>query len=46
MSNTTDSDSELTPEGLEVLQDIRQETVKLREIELAAIPPAIVFEAG
>ena len=46
MPNRPGADTELIPEALEVLNVIREETEKLREIDLADTPPAIVFEAG
>ena len=45
MPNRPGSDTKLTAEGLEVLKDIRGETQKLREIDLADTQPATVFEA-
>jgi hypothetical protein len=35
----------LTPEGIEVLNGIREETAALLEIDLANTPPAPVFQA-
>ena len=46
MHNESRPDKELTGEALEVLAGILEETRKLREIDLADIPPASVFEAG
>ena len=46
MPNRLDSDPELIPEAAEILSGILEETRKLREIDLADIPPATVFEAG
>jgi hypothetical protein len=36
----------LTPEGLAVLEDINEETEKLRALDLLETPPAPVFKAG
>jgi hypothetical protein len=38
-------DTKLTPQGLEVLKGINEDTNKLREIELGDTPPAAVFHA-
>jgi hypothetical protein len=35
----------LTPEALDVLKIINEDTKKLREIDFGETPPAIVFEA-
>ena len=45
MPKRTNPDTELTPEALEVLRGIEEETEKLRELDLADAPPAAVFEA-
>ena len=45
MPNRLGPDTELTPEAIEVLEGIHEETHKLREIDLADTPPATVFEA-
>jgi hypothetical protein len=45
MPNRAESNPDLTPEGLQVLQDIDEETRKLREIDLGDTSPASVFEA-
>jgi hypothetical protein len=36
---------ELTPEAVQILDDINDETRKLRQVDLAETPPASVFEA-
>jgi hypothetical protein len=45
MPNQPGPDSQLTPEALDVLRDINEETEKLRKLDLADTPPAAVFEA-
>ena len=45
MPNRTDPDPKLTPEALEILRGIEEETEKLRELDLADTPPAAVFQA-
>jgi hypothetical protein len=39
------SDTDLTPEAIEVLKGITDATEALRELDLADAPPAAVFEA-
>ena len=46
MPSQFDPETNLTPEALEVLKDINEETQKLRRIDLGDTPPATVFEAG
>jgi hypothetical protein len=45
MPNDSGRNTELTPEAIEVVKDIATETLKLRAIDLAEIPPATVFHA-
>ena len=45
MSNQPDSDDNLTPEGVSVLQGIIEDTKALRELDLGDAAPAPVFEA-
>ena len=45
MPTRPDSDTDLTPEAIEVLKGITEATQPLREVDLAEIPPATVFEA-
>ena len=46
MSNGSGPDTELTPEAIEVLKMIHEDTLGLRELDLGDTPPATVFEAG
>jgi len=46
MSNDSGRNTELTPEAMQVVNDIATETAKLRELDLADIPPATVFNAS
>jgi hypothetical protein len=43
MPNRAESNPDLTPEALQVLQDIQEETRKLREIDLGETPPDFVW---
>ena len=45
MPNESGDHTELTPEALDVLKDIQDETERLRQIDLAETPPAAVFHA-
>jgi hypothetical protein len=44
MPNQRSSDSELTPEAVEVLKDIEAETEKLRAVDPGFTPPANRFD--
>lgn len=46
MPSQSGPDTELTPDALEVLKGINEETRTLRDIDLGETPPATVFEAG
>ena len=45
MSNPLGSDTELTPEALEVLKSVQEDVRALREIDFEETPPAAIFEA-
>ena len=45
MSNQSDTNTELIPEAIEVLNGIIQDTKALRELDLGDAAPATVFEA-
>ena len=45
MPNHSDPDSELTPQGTQVLKGIIEDTKALRELDLGDTPPATIFEA-
>jgi hypothetical protein len=45
MPNESGDNTELTPEAIEVLKDILNETERLRHVDLAETPPAAVFHA-
>jgi hypothetical protein len=46
MPNESRPDNELTPQAIVVLDDIIEETEKLRALDLSGVKPATVFEAG
>lgn len=45
MPRPSDPSTELTPEAVEVLKGIIEDTQVLRELDLTDVPPATVFEA-
>jgi hypothetical protein len=45
MPHQPDLNTELTPEAVEVLKGIIEDTQALRELQLNDAPPATVFEA-
>ena len=46
MSNPIGSDTELTPEALEVLKSVREDLQALREVDFKETPPAAIFVAA
>lgn len=45
MSDQSDPNNELSPEALEVLKIILDDTTELRSVDLGDVPPATVLEA-
>jgi hypothetical protein len=45
MSNRPDCSPELTPEAVEILKGIVEETTVLRQVDVGNTPPSTVFEA-
>jgi hypothetical protein len=45
MSDESRSDSQLTPQALDVLRRIVEDTKDLREINLGETGPAVIFQA-
>ena len=45
MANQPDRNTKLTPEAVEILQGIIEETRGLRDLDLEDVPPSTVFEA-
>ncbi len=45
MSYQPDPDNQLSPEAIEILKIIRDDTTGLRSVELGDVPPATVPEA-
>jgi hypothetical protein len=44
MANVRNFDNELTPEAVEILRGIVEETRGLRELDLDDVPPSTAFE--